>query len=165
MNVRIEPIGDEHETRVQELASDPAVAATSNLPSPYPADGARTWIAHVQETRQEGRLYAFAVIDSTEGLVGVSSLMAVDRLKGRGSLGYWMGRPYWGRGYATTGSRLVVSFGFDELGLRAIDATCLIDNAASARVIRKLGFEPHGPGPADSRGPAERFMLRSTDVR
>jgi ribosomal-protein-alanine N-acetyltransferase len=165
MTVRIEPIDDEHEARVQELASDPLVAATSNLPSPYPRDGARAWVEHAREQWQIGRLYAFAVIDSTEGLVGVSSLMAVDRSQGRGSLGYWMGRPYWGRGYATAGARLVVSFGFGELGLTVIGATCLTENAASSRVLRKLGFEPHGPGPADSRGPTASFILRSTDAR
>jgi ribosomal-protein-alanine N-acetyltransferase len=165
VGVRIEPVGDEHETRVQELASDPAVAATSNVPSPYPPDGARTWIAHAREKREDGLLYAFAVIDSTEGLVGVSSLMAVDRSKGTGDLGYWMGRPYWGRGYATAGARLVVAFGLGELGLTAIRATCLVENTASARVLGKLGFEAYGPGPADSRGPTMNFILRSTGVR
>ncbi len=141
MSIRIEPVGVEHTVRVQELASDPALAATSNLPSPYPTDGARTWIAHVHERREKGRLYAFAVIDPEEGLVGIGSLMDVNRGQRTASLGYWTGRPYWGRGYATAGAQLVVSFGFAELGLRSIRATCLVENAPSARVLQKLGFK------------------------
>jgi len=163
MDVRIEPIGREHEARVQELAADPAVAATSNVPSPYPPDGARMWIAHARELRREGSLYAFAVVDRTEGLVGVSSLMSVDRSRRTGHLGYWTGRPYWGRGYATAAGRLVLAFGLGELGLTSIRASCLTSNAASARVLIKLGFEADGSGPEDSRGPTLSFVLGGSE--
>jgi RimJ/RimL family protein N-acetyltransferase len=91
--------------------------------------------------------------------------MGVDPVQGIGELGYWIGRPYWGRGYATAGARLVLSFGFGELGLRSIRATCLTTNAASARVLEKLGFEFEGPGPADSRGPTAGFLLSHEALR
>lgn len=162
--VRIEPVNEAHEARVQQLATDPAVAATSNVPSPYPPDGARTWIARVQEKRKMGTIFAFAVVEPTEGLVGVCSLMGVNLAQRTGSLGYWIGRAYWGRGYATAAAQQVVSFAFAELDLVSVHATCLATNVASVRVLEKLGFECAGAGPIDTRGPTLAFALRRTDA-
>lgn len=58
--VHLVPITMAHAPAVQRLASDPAIAATSRLPHPYPPDGAVTWIGKSQRCRRAGTSYAFA---------------------------------------------------------------------------------------------------------
>ena len=56
------------------------------------------------------------------------------------ALGYYLARPYWGRGLATEAAHAFVDFGFDELGLSRIKAAVEVGNLASVRVLEKLGF-------------------------
>jgi ribosomal-protein-alanine N-acetyltransferase len=74
------------------------------------------------------------------GAVGLILAPAHDRAE----LGYWIGAPYWGRGYATEASRAVVRWGFEGLGLRRIHASHFPRNPASGRVLEKLGMRHEG---------------------
>ena len=55
-------------------------------------------------------------------------------------LGYWIGRPYWGHGYATEAACALIKRGFDELELSCIRAAYYDGNDRSSRVLEKLGF-------------------------
>jgi RimJ/RimL family protein N-acetyltransferase len=55
-------------------------------------------------------------------------------------IGYELNPDYWGRGYATEAARALVAFAFGELGLHRLSAQCIADNAASIKVLRKLGM-------------------------
>jgi RimJ/RimL family protein N-acetyltransferase len=55
-------------------------------------------------------------------------------------LGYWLGEPYWGKGYATEAGRRVARFAFEELGATQLLSAYMHDNPASGRVLVKLGF-------------------------
>ncbi len=74
-------------------------------------------------------------------LVGGISLMPI---YGGVELGYWLARPHWGRGYATEAGRAMLLAARHTLGLKAITAQHSLDNPASGRVLRKLGFAPTG---------------------
>ena len=58
--------------------------------------------------------------------------------------GYWIARPYWGRGIATEAGRALIANARDTLRLRRLDAGHFVDNPASGRVLAKLGFRPTG---------------------
>lgn len=60
------------------------------------------------------------------------------------SLGYALGLDYWGQGYMTEAVRAAVRFGFGQMGLDLISATCYPDNPASRRVLEKCGFQYEG---------------------
>ena len=139
--VRIEPFAPRHAPAVQLLAADPRSAATSLLPDPYPPDGAAHYAADAEAARAEGTAYGFAVL-AGDALVGACGLKEVH--DGQADLGYWIGVPYWGRGYATAAARLVAAFGFEALGLERITAHTLASNPASARVLEKVGFRRVG---------------------
>ena len=70
------------------------------------------------------------------------------RLAGPGArnadLGYEVAPEHWGRGYATEAARAMVGFGFEELGLHRVRAECVPENAASRRVMEKLGMRREG---------------------
>lgn len=59
--------------------------------------------------------------------------------------GYWLGRPHWGKGFATEAVRRLAVFAFEELGATRLRAGWFGDNPASARVLAKLGCVPSGP--------------------
>ena len=59
-------------------------------------------------------------------------------------IGYWLGRPFWGRGYATEACGRAVAWAFDELKAETLNAGWFHDNPASGRVLTKLGFRAAG---------------------
>ena len=59
-------------------------------------------------------------------------------------IGYELAPEHWGRGYATEVALAMVDFGFRELGLHRISSRCIADNAASARVLEKVGLRLEG---------------------
>ena len=70
--------------------------------------------------------------------------------------GYWIARSHWGHGYATEAGRAVSEIA-RSLGHRRLDAGHYIDNPASGRVLRKIGFRPTGevrPTACKARGGA-----------
>ncbi len=158
--VRLEPISLAHAPAVQELASNPLIAATSNVPHPYPADGASTWIRYTLAQRELGHELNFAVLDA-ERLVGVCGVLNITGSPRRAELGYWIGVPYWNRGYASHAARELTRIVFMEHGIDELHSSCLVRNAASFRVLEKTGFRHVGYGthPDTKWGPQDRFAM------
>jgi len=73
-------------------------------------------------------------------LIGVVSLQQWNRIESVATLGYMLDRLHWGRGLATEAVEILIKFGFEELGLDAIEGKCHEDNMASAKVMIKNGF-------------------------
>lgn len=130
---------------VQRLAGARQVAATTfNIPHPYPDGEAEAWIAGHAPAFEEGTQVVFAVTRRENGeLVGAVEL-GVDREHGRADLTFWIGAPYWNRGYATEAVRRVIAYGFSELRLNRIQAMHLPRNAACGRVMQKAGMRFEG---------------------
>ena len=59
-------------------------------------------------------------------------------------LGFWLGRPYWGRGYMSVATARLVRFGFDECGIERVVSSVMPTNAASVAVLTKLGMTTEG---------------------
>jgi RimJ/RimL family protein N-acetyltransferase len=129
---------------VQALAGAAEVAATTlTIPHPY-ADGvAEAWIEQHARASDARALAVFAVIRSDHVLVGAMSLR-LESIHHRAELGYWIGVPFWRRGYATEAARAIVGFGFDDLGVNRIYATHFTRNPASGRVMQKIGMTFEG---------------------
>jgi ribosomal-protein-alanine N-acetyltransferase len=164
--VRLDPIAPRHADAVRALASHPDVLATTNLPEPYPDDGAITWIEAVQEQREAGTEYPFAILNEEGTLVGVTGLR--DVTDDRAEVGFWIGKLYWNRGCATAGTRQLLAFAFDELKLAEVFARPLKRNAPSRRVLEKLGFaavaiETHEHPKWTEDDPVVRYELTRSD--
>lgn len=128
-----------------ELANDPDVALnTLNIPHPYDRRDAEDWIASHAGQVERGEAFPYAVTER-EGaaLVGAVGLI-LDPANDAAELGYWIGRKYWGRGYATESARAVVAWAFDTLAIHRVHAGHFPRNPASGRVLRKLGMRHEG---------------------
>jgi RimJ/RimL family protein N-acetyltransferase len=124
---------------IAELAGDYEVASmTGTIPHPYSEEMAVDWIESL-EAGEEG--VAFAV-DLGGDLIGCVGYRATE--KDHAEMGYWIGKPYWGRGYATEAARALILYAFASERFDFLTVGHFKENPASARVIAKLGFEASG---------------------
>jgi len=124
------------------IADEAVVRNLSNVPWPYTPEAARQFAGLTQDARCPHFLITAPNSAEPARTIGVIALNPP-----RGSnpveLGYWIGRDHWGRGYATEAARAVVRLA-RTLGHRELTAAHFIDNPASAKVLRKVGFRPIG---------------------
>lgn len=130
--------------RIQQLAGAHEVAEmTLRIPHPYEDGMAEAWIAEIGEASADGASCVFAVTTESDGLIGAAGL-ELESAHRRAELGYWIGLPYWNRGFATEAAWAVVDYGFRGLGLHRIYATVFPKNPASGRVLEKIGMVREG---------------------
>lgn len=120
------------------LANNPRVAEmTARLPHPYSEEEARAFIAACAE-RRDGCTYAVTLADNG-ATIGVASLE--DGVEGP-RIGYWLGEPYWSRGYASEAAAALVELAFRATAVETLHAACRTVNPASRHVLVKCGFRP-----------------------
>ncbi len=127
------------------LAGANEIATTTlNIPYPYAEDDAQSFLAKANEDFRAGRSVSFAIsILPGHDLCGAVGL-TISETHRRAELGYWIGVPFWGRGYATEAASAAVAFGFETLHLRRIYAHHFAGNTASQRVLEKIGMRHEG---------------------
>jgi len=130
---------------VQRLAGERDIASTTlNIPHPYADGQAEAWIARQAENFAAGRFVNFAVVRRADtALIGAIGL-GINADHDYAELGYWIGKPYWGQGYASEGAAAVLGYGFTQLGLHRIFAEHFTRNPASGRVMQKIGMTYEG---------------------
>lgn len=139
------PLRPSDAPRIAELAGDEAVARnTESIPHPYPEEEAEDWLRELQEEMDRGEAAVFGIRPRDgEDLVGAVGLHPEPEHR-RARLGYWLGRPYWGEGYATEAAREAVRWAFDALEIHRIHAESFARNRASCRVLEKIGMRHEG---------------------
>jgi len=129
---------------VRFAGSDAVHATTLNIPHPYTEQHAIDWIATHQAILAAGHGFVWAIAHGdTDELVGTIDIR-LRMVHKRAEIGYWIGPPHWGKGYATEAVGAVLRYGFDELGLYRIYADHFAGNDASGRVLTKAGMLQEG---------------------
>ncbi len=140
--LRLRPYALRDALPLQTLAGAREVADTTlNIPHPYPDGAAEEWIAGCDERWRSGTRAAFAICDLRDDTLLGGIGLAITPAHAHAELGYWLGLPYWGRGYGTEAAREVIAFGFSALRLHRIAASHLVRNPASGRIMQKLGMQ------------------------
>ena len=83
-------------------------------------------------------------VTAAGGVVGACSTTVTSHEHRRGVMGYVLARAHWGKGYATEAAAAVLRFAREDLGLERVEATCRPGNAASQRVLVKIGMQQEG---------------------
>jgi RimJ/RimL family protein N-acetyltransferase len=128
------------------LACWEVAANAAGVPYPLPPGLLPRWIEAVRQAEADGvGMGAVVVVDQRP--IGAVSLQGLqdDSLE----LGYWIGQPYWGRGYASRAASEVIQRARDLLRPRRLVASYFMHNPASGRVQKKLGFRVIGLGQID----------------
>lgn len=127
---------------VQRLASDRAIAANTLLiPHPYPEGAAEEWIQGHDEA-SVNHIFAVTLRGGSEAMGAIG--LHMERKHERAEIGYWLGVPYWGRGFMTEAARAVVGYAFADGGVHRVFAYHFTRNPASGRVLLKIGMKREG---------------------
>lgn len=140
----LRPFHGEDAAVVQRLAGARDIADTTlTIPHPYLDGMAEEWIGTHGDAWDRQERATFAITSEGDGVIGAIGLHLTLAHR-RAELGYWVGRPFWNRGFATEAARAVIAFGFEALGLNRIHASHLARNPASGRVLVKAGMRFEG---------------------
>ena len=136
----------EDATELQRLAGAREIADTTvSIPHPYDLDHALAWIGQQRREAVRGRATNFAIRLLADGpLIGSAGLRDIDPEHLQAELGFWIGREWWGQGYAREAAAAVIRFGFESLGLNRISAHHMARNPAAGKVLRALGMQREG---------------------
>ena len=141
------------------LANDRRIAEnTARIPHPYKLADAEGFIGGANKGAADA-VFLITLHDRT--IIGACGVTALDD---QAELGYWLGVPYWGKGYATEALHALIDYAFTDLGHEALNAGARVTNPASRRVLEKCGFQWTGVGlyrirAINSSAPIDRFRL------
>jgi RimJ/RimL family protein N-acetyltransferase len=146
---------------VAALANNRKIAEmTSLIPHPYGLEDATSWISSLSA---ETGHWSFGIFAKDSGeLVGVCGYGK--RYDHGPEIGYWLGEPFWGQGFATEAVRAVIDHLFSTTAIDEIDAGCRVTNVASRHVLEKCGFQWTGAAlfrvkALGASVPADQFRL------
>lgn len=140
------------------LANDRRIAAnTARIPHPYGVADAEQFIASVN--KRDGETCFVMMLDGK--LIGACG---IDPREDSPELGYWLGAPYWSRGFTTEAVRAVIDYAFGDLKHETLQAGARVSNPASRRVLEKCAFQWTGVRltrirAINSAAPVDRFRL------
>jgi RimJ/RimL family protein N-acetyltransferase len=150
-------------TAIVPLADNMRIAQqTRRMPHPYGQRDAEAWVAMVRSA-DPARESGFLITRKEDGaIVGAAGYVAMDDTDIE--VGYWVGEPFWGKGYATEAAQAVVDHAFRSGSFERIFGRVRATNAPSRRVLEKCGFQYAGAGMCDcnalnSTVPSEEFVL------
>lgn len=145
---------------IAALANDRRIAEnTRRIPHPYTLADAKEFIAACRRTTGE---MALTIATRDGKLIGGCGLTLLDGAAPE--IGYWLGVPHWGKGYATEAVRALIDYAFTELEYDALAAGARVANPASRRTLEKCGFQWTGVGlcrirAISSSAPIDQFRL------
>jgi RimJ/RimL family protein N-acetyltransferase len=142
--VRLERLDERWLAAVDELVADPEVLRFTRIEEPAPQGFARSWIAAYEAGRRDGSREGFVAVEGDGRFLGLGLAPEIDREAGELELGYIVARQARGRGIATEILRLLTGWAFEEVEAQRAYLIIDVENAASARVAQRCGYQLEG---------------------
>jgi [ribosomal protein S5]-alanine N-acetyltransferase len=124
------------------------------VPYPYGESDSEDFVA-LRGAHGDGH-YCFTILRKADGLF--MGGIGLHQEEAGYELGYWLGRPFWGQGYATEAAQRVISFAFEALDQAVILVGWFHDNPASGHVLAKLGARHNGSKMRDCRARGRKVL-------
>ncbi len=141
----LRPWSDDDAPALYRYASDPAVGSPAGWPAHTSVDES---LGIIRTVFSAPEIYAVVLRDTAEP-IGCCGLADINDAEAE--LGYWIARPYWGRGLMTEAATALIRHAFQLLRLRSIRCSHYAENDRSRRVIEKCGFgRPYATAEADT---------------
>ena len=139
--LKLRPYSDIDISELLPLIGTREVAATTlRIAHPYTEQYAR---AFRELAKDPDKLWLAITLRADGRQIGGIGLR-VDKVQQHAELGYWLGMPYWGQGYATEAAREMLRYAFDDLHPHRVFASHFKHNPASGRILRKIGMSYEG---------------------
>ena len=134
-NIRSIPVKE-----LQILANNEVIARNlkDGFPHPYTLTNAKDFI----RLARQGLLgHAFGIFND-DTFIGIGSIVPQrDIYRNNGEIGYWLGQPYWGKGYGKKTVELLTAYAFEKLNLIRVFAGVFANNKASMKVLENSGYK------------------------
>jgi len=162
----LSPLDPRHARALFELLNDwDVVRMLSEVPWPLRYEDVETFLASEHPATED-----FIVLDARDpiGVIGIKKPGSGEPPRKMPRLGYWIGRPHWGRGIGTAAVAALVDRAFAKYPHDRVGAGVFRENAASQRVLEKLGFTEVGPKVVQSRsrgGDVEAIDMQITRAK
>lgn len=133
-------------SKVVELAGEYEIADTTlRIPHPYEKKDAKEWIEKQYTWLNQNLSVTWAITIKESGdLIGAIGLMNFSEPFAHAEMGYWIGKPYWNKGFTTEAAQAIINYGFDILELNRIHAHHFSRNVSSGKVLLKIGMQHEG---------------------
>jgi RimJ/RimL family protein N-acetyltransferase len=137
------PVAAAHARALHALINDwEVVRMLAELPWPIPPESVEAFAARQEQRAMDETAFTIFAADAPVGVCSVKHPGSGEHRRTMPRLGYWIGRPHWGQGYATEAIAALSGYAFERFPqATVIGAGVFIDNPASRRVLEKLGFE------------------------
>jgi len=117
----------------------------AELPQPYKIEHAYSFIDFAQRENEEVKTHHFAIVETNMGdFVGAIGLKDINLISKSAEIGYWIGKKYWGKGFASEAIGAVIDYSLKELKLNKLKALVFESNVSSIKVLNKCGFKYFG---------------------
>ncbi|MDX2287682.1 MAG: GNAT family N-acetyltransferase [Hyphomicrobiaceae bacterium] len=121
--------------RIAELGSDWDITSmTARMPYPYTEACAADWLASIDADE-----VVFGITHAGS-LIGVTGFAPLANQPSHAEIGFWIGKPYWGQGFATEAVGMLIRHCFQTTRFTRLECRHFVENEASGNVIAKLGF-------------------------
>lgn len=133
--------------------SDPELSRYVTWAAHTSIDETREWIAKAGEMLAKGTDIVWTIEHEGKavgcvGLHGITWGVRAVRFD-RAEMGYWIAKPFWGKGLMTEAATAATRWAFESLGLHKVTISCYEPNVGSRRVIEKVGYRYVGKNEED----------------
>jgi len=140
----IRPWTKEDAESLYQYAKDPLIGPIAGWPIHTSVENSREIIEKVLSVSET---YAVCLKENNEAIGSIGLLMGeksnIDLAKDEAEIGYWIGQPFWGKGYIPEAVRELMRHAFDDLNLKQLWCGYFDGNEKSKRVQEKCGFQYH----------------------
>ncbi|MEP7037303.1 MAG: GNAT family N-acetyltransferase [Acidobacteriota bacterium] len=127
-----------------EILQDAEVVRHIDDGKPFNLEKTRKFLDSMKKGERENGFCRWQVVEKssgeTVGTCGFGRIAETNEIE----LGYLFRQKSWGKGYATEIAEATLIYGFNKLGFREIIALTNLENAASQKVLEKIGFAKRG---------------------
>lgn len=141
--VQLKKLRIEDAAALSKLADNHRVSQflRDSFPSPYTVEMAEGFIP-MTLTKDPTENFGIYLDDKFCGICGAHPYDDIHR--NSAEIGYWIGEPYWGKGIMTKAMRLLISYCFEQVGYKRVQAITFDNNVGSMRILEKNGFIKEG---------------------
>lgn len=143
--LRLRCIEESDIEQIYDIFSDAKVMRYWSTPPIETIDDAVALFQEIEQSNLQGTYLKWGVaLKPTDKVIGTVTLFNLDQTQGRAEIGYAQAQAYWGQGYIHEALQALLSYAFNDMNMRRLEADVDPRNAASIKTLERLGFQREG---------------------